>query len=249
MREAQAAWADGGVGTSRRPDERTSGELQLEPGRAIVALRGELDIATAPAAEELLREAALHAPRVILDLRRLSFMDCSGLRVVLDADAGLRRRGSGRRLVVVGGGGQVRRLFALTGMAAHLSLVDDLDAPAARPPATPGDSGDGGLSQPIVAQLDTPADVEALEAAVFQALDQGRAQVAIDLESAPDMSNAVLSSLCGALRRLSRRQNAISVLNPGPRTQRVLELCALHGVKLGAARAPGAGRVGGAAHP
>jgi anti-anti-sigma factor len=59
---------------------------------------------------------------VILDLRDLSFMDCSGLRVVLDALD--RAEANGQRLVLVGAGSRVLRLFEVLRME-HLLTEDD----------------------------------------------------------------------------------------------------------------------------
>jgi hypothetical protein len=50
-------------------------------GSASVQLSGELDLATAPQVEQTVREARL----VVLDLRELTFMDCAGMRVIVNA--------------------------------------------------------------------------------------------------------------------------------------------------------------------
>jgi anti-anti-sigma factor len=60
---------------------------------------------------------------VIVDLRRLSFMDVAGLRVLLTArQAALER---GRRLAFVRGPRAVQRLFSLVGVEQSLDLVED----------------------------------------------------------------------------------------------------------------------------
>lgn len=89
-----------------------------------LALGGELDIATAPTAEREL----LHAERdgngvIVLDLRHLTFMDSTGLRLVLSAHARLHEAGA--RLVVCPGPEAVRRVFELTRTDAVLEMVDD----------------------------------------------------------------------------------------------------------------------------
>ena len=99
----------------------STGELNRAP---VVALRGELDISTAPLAEEQLRQAeAGHPPRLVLDLSGLTFLDSSGLRLVLEADARARR--DGRRLVVVRGPAEVQRVFRVTLLENRLDFVDD----------------------------------------------------------------------------------------------------------------------------
>lgn len=98
--------------------------LHIDAGGVIrVALTGGLDIATAGEVDRVLRRT--HAPLVVLDLRDLSFMDCAGLRMVLEADARLRLAGG--RLVVVHGPSQVRRVFDLTGMTEGLTMISDPD--------------------------------------------------------------------------------------------------------------------------
>ena len=76
-----------------------------------VHVAGALDIATTPQLEKSLRES--HARLVVLDLRDLGFMDCSGVHTIVNASISARREG--RRLVLVRGIPHVDRVFALTG--------------------------------------------------------------------------------------------------------------------------------------
>ncbi len=87
-----------------------------------LALRGELDLATAPALEAALTEAGADARLVVLDLRELSFLDSTGLRTVLQADA--RARSDGHDLLVVRGPHAVHRVFTLAGVDGVVPLVD-----------------------------------------------------------------------------------------------------------------------------
>ncbi len=80
---------------------------------------GELDLASrGRLLEQLeyLQDAGFQ--RVTLDLRQLEFIDCSGLHVILDADA--RARAEGADFGVIPGSPAVRRLFELTGTDRHL---------------------------------------------------------------------------------------------------------------------------------
>ena len=89
---------------------------------AWVRVSGELDIATAPILEQTLRAAEQRAPRIVLDLRALAFMDCSGVHVILD---GARRASAAaRRLVLVRGRAQVDRVLELTAAGKDLEIVD-----------------------------------------------------------------------------------------------------------------------------
>jgi anti-sigma B factor antagonist len=95
-----------------------------ESGRdaAWVRITSELDITTAPQLKETLREAQLRARRVVLDLRELTFMDCAGIHVILDASDHARQAEG--QLVLVRGPSHVDRLFTLTGTSDALEIVD-----------------------------------------------------------------------------------------------------------------------------
>ena len=90
-----------------------------------VRFAGELDIATAPHAEEELRRAEESTPPTLaVDLSGLSFMDSTGLRLVVAAAA--RAREANRRLVVVRGPEPVHRVLELTGLDSRLDIVESL---------------------------------------------------------------------------------------------------------------------------
>jgi anti-sigma B factor antagonist len=85
---------------------------------------GELDLASAEMLEAKLKELESSEPDLlVLDLRELEFMDSTGLRAVIAADARARERGG--RLVVVRAPEEVDRVFRLTRMDQHLELVDE----------------------------------------------------------------------------------------------------------------------------
>ena len=88
----------------------------VEEGIAVVSLEGELDVAGAELLEqELARIGGDPACRgLVLDLSRLEFMDSTGLRLVVLADA--RARENGRPLVLVRAGESVQRVFEMTRM-------------------------------------------------------------------------------------------------------------------------------------
>lgn len=88
-----------------------------------VALAGELDIASVPWIDGVLRTAQSEAEVVVLDLRALQFMDCSGAHLILAADR--RAELAGCRLLVVRGPAQVSRLFELAGLDRRLTVVDE----------------------------------------------------------------------------------------------------------------------------
>jgi anti-anti-sigma factor len=87
-----------------------------------VTLEGELDIATSPQLEAVLREPCDDGvTRRVLDLARLTFMDSSGLRVILSAHSVARREGPS--LVLVPGPPAIQRVFEITGMKDELRFV------------------------------------------------------------------------------------------------------------------------------
>ena len=101
---------------------------EIERGRAVLTLNGELDLATVPEAETALMRLE-HDPNtatIVLDLRRLAFMDSTGLRFVLAADA--RASSSERRLVIVRGPQRVDRVFRLARLEDRLEFADTADA-------------------------------------------------------------------------------------------------------------------------
>jgi anti-sigma B factor antagonist len=80
----------------------------LDDGRAVVVLRGELDLATrAPLADELQSLVAAGATSVVVDLAGVTFLDSTGLGTLLEA------RRLGADLSLRNPQGRVRRLLDL----------------------------------------------------------------------------------------------------------------------------------------
>jgi anti-anti-sigma factor len=107
-----------------------------EEGDAVrIAVAGELDLSSALTFDEEVRRAEDRRPRtLVLDLRRLRFMDSTGLRLIMSAQSRARTRG--RRLTIVQGGEPIKRLFRLAGVSRRLDIVDDPSAAVARPAKT-----------------------------------------------------------------------------------------------------------------
>lgn len=94
-------------------------------GDGLVSLvpAGELDMATVGEVDRALREAQARAHTgLVVDLRRLTFLDCAGLQVLLAAADWARR--AGVQLTFVRGPRAVHRLFELTGLDRTLPVVD-----------------------------------------------------------------------------------------------------------------------------
>lgn len=97
----------------------------LEGETANVALRGELDLASAPSLERSLLEVERHAPRrLVIDLHGLQFLDSTGLRMLLAANTRAQQRGG--ELVLRPGEPSVQRVFDLTGALEVLRFEDAL---------------------------------------------------------------------------------------------------------------------------
>ena len=89
---------------------------------ASVGVSGEVDLATARRLDEALHEALGYARLVVLDLRGMSFMDSTGLRVILDTVAQARTKRA--HIVLTGASAQVERLIDMTGTRGHLEVLD-----------------------------------------------------------------------------------------------------------------------------
>ena len=79
-------------------------------------LAGELDLATAPELTEALLDFASSKGEVYLDLSEVSFLDSSGLRVIL---ALARSRGDYGSLVLLAPSASVMRILEIMGIDEH----------------------------------------------------------------------------------------------------------------------------------
>ena len=125
-------------------------------GCIIAALRGEMDIASAPGLREqllsLLRPAA---SRLIIDLAAVGYADASGAAVLV---------GSGRRARLLGGwlrlaapSPEVTRVLSATGIGQHLDIFPTVQAAitgqhpdTAAPDARTGVAGRAARTQPFI---------------------------------------------------------------------------------------------------
>ena len=90
----------------------------------LASLTGEIDLSTVEEAGAQLREAIASGDgTVAVDLREVSFLDSSGLRLLLQLNQELAD--SDRRMIVVQGPRRVARVFELTGADSELDVVAD----------------------------------------------------------------------------------------------------------------------------
>ncbi|WP_327043635.1 STAS domain-containing protein [Microbispora sp. NBC_01189] len=99
----------------------------------VVAVEGELDLFTAPFLRDEVRDAITNdSPTLVLDLGELSFMDSSGLSVLIEA----------WRLATSEGGGvslasprpPVARILRTTGLDRRIKVYPDVDTAILRHP-------------------------------------------------------------------------------------------------------------------
>ena len=89
----------------------------------VLALSGELDLASSPVLEEELENAfSSDSKMVVIDLRDLEFMDSTGLSVLVQAHQ--QAQDAGRQLCLVKGRPQVQRLLTLTRVAERMWVID-----------------------------------------------------------------------------------------------------------------------------
>jgi anti-sigma B factor antagonist len=89
--------------------------------RVVLHARGELDLSTAPTLEHALEALDSGASEGLLDMSKVSFMDSSGLRLLIIAAE--RARDEGRQLSIVPSAA-VSLVIKQVGLLAALPLVD-----------------------------------------------------------------------------------------------------------------------------
>ena len=99
-------------------------EAQTDARGTVVSVSGELDVASSQLLERELAKLD-EAPLVVVDLRGLTFIDSTGLGVLVRAHQVAQEQG--RRFGLVRGNGQVSRLLSLTGLDEELLVGDTAD--------------------------------------------------------------------------------------------------------------------------
>jgi len=101
-------------------------------GAVVVAPRGDVDMATV---DRLRAACEPSAGRLVLDLRRVAFLDTSGINFILERQR--HADGGGVSFTVVRGPEHVQRLFDIAGLNHRLRFVAD-------PAEALGDDGPAG---------------------------------------------------------------------------------------------------------
>ncbi|MBM0239468.1 STAS domain-containing protein [Micromonospora sp. ATA32] len=97
-------------------------ETTVRDGTAVVTLFGELDIAAASPLGDVLQAAIARAPRVQVDLARVSFIDSTVLNAFVNAHG--RATDRGVSLALVNPTSHVRRVLSMTGILPLLAEPD-----------------------------------------------------------------------------------------------------------------------------
>jgi len=95
-------------------------DVEADERVLVLRLRGELDLATVPEVEELV-DRNLDRRALVVDLRELSFMDSSGVRLVVE----LHDRHSETPVAFIPPGDRIGRLLDMTGVRSKLTWVSE----------------------------------------------------------------------------------------------------------------------------
>jgi anti-anti-sigma factor len=89
----------------------------------MVEVSGEIDMVTAPKLQAVLDEVAGSQPsKVLLELKDVSFLDSSGIRVLVNAQNAFKQQGVG--LAIDGMSGAVAQVLETSGLLASLTDGD-----------------------------------------------------------------------------------------------------------------------------
>jgi anti-anti-sigma factor len=100
--------------------------IQERGGAVVVELAGELDLYNAHTVREaLLGEAEKRPERLVVDLSRVTFIDSTGLGVLIEART---RLPNSRGFMLAAPGLETRRALEISGLDRHFTVHESLDA-------------------------------------------------------------------------------------------------------------------------
>jgi len=104
-------------------------QLAATSQRHTIILEGEIDLAGAPELEAVIAGVCAGEPRtIVLDLRKVTFLDSAGVHCLIAANQACCQRG--HELQIIPGPANVQRLFELTGTTDFLPFTDGATASA-----------------------------------------------------------------------------------------------------------------------
>ena len=92
---------------------------ELNNKQLVLSLEGELNSATAPIFEEVVKNELDNATSLIIDLAKLSYLSSAGLRILLVAQKIMMKKGG---MVVRHPNNEVMEIFNLTGFSNVLDI-------------------------------------------------------------------------------------------------------------------------------
>lgn len=108
-------------------------EIEESDDTLIATARGVIDFFSAGTLQEQLNTALNHgATRLILDLEAVTFVDSSGLALLISIQRRMQAAGGWLRLV--NPHAQLRRVLQTTNLEGHFHIYDDADQAATAPP-------------------------------------------------------------------------------------------------------------------
>ena len=104
---------------------------ELDDGVRLIAVRGELDLSTAPDLEPALDQAVgSDGTAVLIDLSECEFIDSTGIALIVRTwqrlDEGTEGNGGGR-VTICGANDQVRRVLEITGLERSIPMHGSRD--------------------------------------------------------------------------------------------------------------------------
>jgi anti-sigma B factor antagonist len=121
------------------PPEFSLTEDALDGDRHVVAVRGEIDLFTAPELKQRLTEAIEGGKsRIVVDLSDTTFLDSTALGVLIGAVKRLRSRDGA--LVIVNVDQNIAKTFEITGLDQIFTILGERDAAIAALDAEPASS-------------------------------------------------------------------------------------------------------------
>lgn len=99
---------------------------ELSTGWHCLAVKGEIDLATVPELESAIESVlSANSHPLVIDLTESSFMDSTGLKVLVMANRRFDETGRGFAIAV--SGGPVSRLIDLSGVDSSIRIVESTD--------------------------------------------------------------------------------------------------------------------------
>lgn len=112
-------------------------------GCTVVAVKGEVDLATAPTLKNRLLELVASGSReIVVDLTATDFLDSTGLGAVVAAYKRVRAHDGNLRLVATAA--RVKRVFEITNLDRVVPICATIEEACAK--ADPGPAADSGLA-------------------------------------------------------------------------------------------------------